>query len=250
MNRCVEKWRYGSALALGLLLVGLSVPAAAQLAPLTAEEQICGPLRRPDRVPPMDYRNDRKLLTTVEWGHFRPQVENLIKPMFDAFGSDLDYTLHAYPNHPRALMTMMRLGERDKTEQPKGLTYTIECFFRRAITFRSDDLLVRMIYAQYLNNKGRTPDAMAQLDYVVASANDNAFTHYNAGLIYFDINAFDKALAQAHRAAEMGFGRPELKEKLVKAGKWHEPTPTPSAEAAAPAAAASATPPTAAASAP
>lgn len=209
----------------GLLVLELllSQNALAQLRPLEVEEAECGPMVRPDALAPMDYRTDRKLLSTVEWGHFRPNVENLTKPMFQYFGSDLSYTLHGYPNHPRALLTLIRLGEKENSEQPKGLPYTIDCFFRRALRWRSDDLVVRMIYAQYLIKKERNTDARAQLEYVVNLAGDNPFTHFNAGLLYFDLKDYDKALQQAHRAEQLGFERQDLKTKLTQAGHWRDP---------------------------
>lgn len=218
-----------------------AMAAQAQLQrPKTPEEFECGTMVVAKRVEPMDYRTDRKLLATVEGGHFQPQVEDLVKPMFDSFGADLDYTLHAYPNHHRALLTLIRLGDREHTDQPKDMHYSIDCFLRRAIRWRSDDLIARMIYAQYLIKKNRLPDAKAQLDYVSTKAGDNPFTHYNLGLSYFDMKAYDMALEQAHLAASLGMESESLKNKLAAAGQWREPAATPANAASAPAGAASA----------
>lgn len=212
----------------GAFLVA-SVTAHSQQRDLTAEEQECGTMVVEKRVAPMDYRTDRKLLYTVENGHFRPHVENLTKPMFDSFGADLDYTLHAYPNHHRALVTLVRLGEREKTDHPKQMAYPIDCFFRRAIRQASDDLIVRMLYAQYLIGKSREQDAARQLDFVAALAKDNPFTHYNLGRLHLEMKSYDKAAEHARLAAELGFERSDLKDTLVKLGKW------PAAAASAPA---------------
>jgi tetratricopeptide (TPR) repeat protein len=143
--------------------------------------------------------------------------------MFGNFGSDIDYTLHAYPNHPRALVTLVRLGEREKTEKPKGSAYTIDCYFRRAIRFASSDLVVRMLYAQYLNKNGKRDAAVLQLNYVEASAADNAMTRYNLGLLLFEVEAFDRALAQAHQAMSLGLNPAELKRLLTEKGLWRDP---------------------------
>lgn len=198
-------------------------PALAQEKPAWPDDWDCGPAVVRNRVAPMDYRTNKKMLELVEAYHFRPHVEALVKPMFTHFGADLDYTLHAFPNHHRALITLVRLGEREKTDQPKGTQYTIDCFFRRAVRFRSDDLVVRMIYAQYLNKNGRRPEALGHLDFVGERAADNPLTHYNAGLIYLEAEQFDKALLAAHRAQALGLQRQELKAALVQAGKWREP---------------------------
>jgi tetratricopeptide (TPR) repeat protein len=210
------------------LALGAAQAARAQAQPLSREEVECGAMTAPNRVSPMDYRTDRKMLSIVEFGHFQPQVENLVKPMFDAFGSDLDYTLYAYPNHHRALVTLVRLGEREKSLQPRGAGHSIDCYFRRAIRFAPDDLIVRDIYSTFLAKNGRMPDAIAQLDFVAAQAGNDAegaFTHYNVGLLYFEFKQYDKAQAQALRAAELGFERTDLQDRLRKAGQWRDPAP-------------------------
>ena len=64
---------------------------------------------------------------------------------------------------------------------------------------------------------------------------------------------FDKALAQAHKALELGFDRPTLKGRLQAANKWEEPPaaePAPAASAASATAAATAASPASAASEP
>ena len=217
-----------------LTCCGGALAAHAQLTrPKTAEELECGTMVVAKRVEPMDYRTDRKLLSTVVGGHYQQQVEDLIKPMFESFGADLDYTLHAYPNHHRALLTLIRLGERERTDQPKDSRYTIDCYLRRAIRWRSDDLIARMIYAQYLIKKNRLQDARAQLGYVGTLAGDNPFTHFNLGLSYFDMKAYDQALEQAHLAASFGMENESLKKKLIEVGQWREPMAVPQGAASA-----------------
>lgn len=117
----------------------------------------------------------------------------------------------------------MRYGEKKATQRPAGLRYDVECYFERAIRFRSDDPIVRMIYATYLTKNNRAPEAVAQLEQATRIASDNAFTHYNIGLVYLDLKVYDKALTQAHRAMGLGFERTELRDQLKKAGHWQEP---------------------------
>jgi hypothetical protein len=45
----------------------------------------------------------------------------------------------------------------------------------------------------------------------------------NAGLIYFEIKNYYKALVQAHTALAMGLPRTELRDRLQSVGKWTEP---------------------------
>ena len=193
----------------------------------------CGPLT--NGYGPYDYRTDRDKLQIVIGAHFTPEVEALIRGTSTYIGGDIDYTLRAIPNAHRALIAMMRLGEKQKTPKPQGSRYTIECWFERAVQFAPDDSIVRMIYSEYLNANGRIPEATAQLDIAATYAKDNAFTHYNIGLHYFDLKNYDKALIEAHKAIELGFTQTALRDKLQGVGKWVEPAALPAAPASAPA---------------
>lgn len=193
----------------------------------------CGTLSSPGQFGPFDYRTERgNAFNLVHGAHFTAEVEALIrgKTAF-APGGDIDYTLRAFPNEHRALISMIRLGEKEKTPKPNGSRYTIECWFERAIQFRPDDGVVRMIYSTYLNKAGRIPEATAQLGIAATFAKDNAFTHYNIGLHYFDLKDYEKALVQAHKAIELGFTRTELRDQLQSVGKWSEPADAASAPA-------------------
>lgn len=206
------------------LALVVCVPAAA---PALAQAGIgCGPLYAPGQYGPYDYRTDRDKLPIVLGAHFTPEVEALIRGKTSARpGGDIDYTLRAIPNNHRALIAMMRLGEKEKTPQPSGSRYSVQCWFERAITFRPDDAVVRMIYSSFLGKQGRLPEANAQLELATVHAKDNAFTHYNIGLHYFDLKNYDKALAQAHKAIALGFSQTALRDQLHQLGKWSDPPP-------------------------
>lgn len=185
----------------------------------------CGTLRSEGQYGPFDYRTDRAQLPIVLNSHFTPEVEALIRGKTSGTpGGDIDYTLRAIPNNHRALISMMRLGERDKTPQPRGSRYTVQCWFERAIVFTPDDSIVRMIYSTYLSDKGRDAEANAQLELATSYARDNAFTHFNIGLHYFKLKNYDKALTQAHAAMALGFTQTELADQLRSIGQWVEPS--------------------------
>lgn len=185
--------------------------------------QACGDLR--SHYGPFDYRTNRgETLDVVERFHFTPEVEALIRGKSTIhIGADLSYTLGTFPNHHRALMSMMRYGQRLKTPQPPYAAYSVECYFLRAIRFRSDDTTVRLMYANFLAMNARLPEAVSRLQEVERVAGDNAFTHYNIGLIYLDMKEYEKALAQAHKAMVLGLDRSGLRDKLEEAGKWRAP---------------------------
>jgi len=181
---------------------------------------------------PYDYRSDQQKLKIVEDYHFTPRVESLVGGAAGSVGADLDYTLRAFPNHHRALLSMMNLGAKAKSPMPPGAQVSVECYFRRALVFRPDDAIARMMFATFLARNGRKPEAVREVDFSVQGAPDNAFTQYNAGLIYLEMREFDKALIQAHRALALGFERPNLRQQLQAAGKWVDPPVAPGAASA------------------
>lgn len=218
----------GAKIVLGLLVLGLGFQQSSWA---QTESDACGSLA--NAYGPFDFRVDRDKLVVVETHHFTPSVQNLIRGATGTLGQDLDYTLRAYPNHPGALSAMAKLADRDRTDRPNGSTYTVDCWFIRALRFRSNDHLVRMLYANTLIQKKRTAEASAQLDIVANLLSDNPFSFYNLGMLYFDLGEFDKAAAQARKAQELGFPRMNLIEKLKVNGHWEAAPVAPATAASA-----------------
>jgi len=207
---------YRHATAAAALSLFLPLGALAQAGP-----NVCGELG--NGYGPFDYRTEHgEPKALVEGAHFKPQIEALIsgKTSDSTAGGDIDYTLRAFPNHHRALLAMIRLGEKEKTDKPSGSRYTVECWLERAIRFRPDDGIARMVYVNYLTKKGRVAEATRQLEVVAAATDDNSFTQYNIGMLYFDLKNYDRALTQAHRAMALGFPRTGLRDRLRSVGKW------------------------------
>ena len=190
--------------------------------------EICGDLE--NGYGPFDFWTDKGKLPIVESHHFTPQVEQLVRGQSSYIGDDIAYTLHAFPNHPRALMAMMNLGIKEKAAKARGARYSVECYFDRAIRFRPKDPMVRMIYANFLSRNGKKNDAVKQLEFAQEGGLSNPNMEYNMGLAYFDVGDFEKSLFHAQRAYQGGFDLPGLKRKLMHAGKWREPSaPVPAA---------------------
>ncbi|HWR81594.1 MAG TPA: hypothetical protein VN303_15505 [Pseudomonas sp.] len=190
-----------------------------------AGELDCGPLQ--NHFGPFDYRSSppeqRRL---VEGAHFTPKVESLRGGNTSiTAGGDMNYTLKVFPNHHRALMAVIKLSEKEKTDKPRDMIYTVACWFDRAERFRPDDGTVKMLHGIYLIRKGKAQAAADKLEQASALAGDNANITYNLGLAYFDLKQYDKSLASAHAAYALGFPLPGLRDKLKRAGKWSEPMP-------------------------
>lgn len=218
----LDEWPYGLrnflAVVVGSWLAFGAVTAAAQTEPAGN----CGnPFQ--NHYGPFDYRTATPfVLRIVERRHFTPGIESLTQlGTTNLFAADLGYTLHVLPNHHRALITMVRLGDRLKTNKPPGATYTIECYFQRGIVFASDDLLVRVIFADYLAKHGQKDYALAQVEYVLERT-ESPFLHYSVGGIFFELGDYERALDQAHKAAAMGLVRTDLEEALRAKGAWRD----------------------------
>lgn len=221
-------------------------PAAAALALLAqaalaqAPDPSCG---NPfvNHFGPYDYRTaPASTKALVENIHFTAGVASLTKPattMFSMMGQDIGYTLQVFPNHPRALLTMERAGDRFRRDPPPGANFTVECWYLRAVRFRPDDTVARGLYAQFLGRRKRIPEAARQLDQAAEIAKDNALSLFSIGLVFVELGLHEKALRLAHRVQAMGYPRPELINALKAAGRWSEPpdaaqAPAPAASAA------------------
>lgn len=180
----------------------------------------CDPYTRQD--PGGDYTNadDRRGLAIVEKFHFTPNVEHLVQGESALLGGDIDYTLRHFPNHHRALAAMAKLGLRDKTGKPNGATYSIVCYFDRAIRVKPDDAKVRMIYGAYLMALNQPELALEQLRESSRLSPDNPTVNYNLGLMYLKRKDYAQARLHAKKAYDLGFPLQGLKNKLSAAGQW------------------------------
>ncbi|MEO6923341.1 MAG: hypothetical protein ABI142_05900 [Bryocella sp.] len=118
---------------------------------------------------------------------------------------------------------MVRAGENANSATPDTLPRSIDCYFERALRFRPDDVVVRMIYAKFLIARHREVEARQQLGVAGEMGRDDGFSQYNIGLIYLVMKDYKQALVQAHKARRLGFLGTALEDQLKSAGKWKEP---------------------------
>jgi tetratricopeptide (TPR) repeat protein len=234
---CTLARRATAALAMAIV-AWASPPALAQQTGVAA----CGdPFK--NHFGPWDFRSARREdLEIVEKVHFTPRIERLERGE-RVLADDISYTLGVFPNHHRALSAIARLSLRDRTDKPEKSYFTVECWFDRAVRFRPDDNVARVLYAQWLAARNRRDDARRQLEAGVQQAGPNALSHFNIGLMYMELGDHERALQQAHRAQALGYQRPELMNLLKRANAWRDPAPAAEAApgaASAPAAAAAA----------
>jgi Flp pilus assembly protein TadD len=201
-----------------LALLAALVACAATSTAHAAEE--CGRLE--NGFGPFDYRTaTEKQRDTVERYHFTDNVATLRKGESTMrVGGDLDYTLRAFPNHPRALAAMAELALKSKKDPPEGARYTVACWFERAIRFRPEDGTVRTVWGIALLKSGERAEAIRQLEKADELLPNNPSVLYNLGLAHYQAKDYDRAVAYAKRAYELGFTLPGLRDMLKKVGKW------------------------------
>lgn len=192
-------------------------------------EAACGVVSGPGAgvdMGPFDYRNPpmNGKLRIVEQHHFTNRVATLRGGQSTAtIGTDIDFTLRYFPNHVRALAAMAKLAEQEKSDPPRGSTYSVGCWFDRAVRWASDDPQVRLFYGIWLARRGEKELARQQLKFAEDAEYLSANMTYNMGLAYFQIGDYEKALWAAHRAYQGGFNLPGLKAMLSRVGKWQDP---------------------------
>ena len=182
---------------------------------------------------PIDYRTANAYTKAlVENVHFTPGIESLTRPgttMFRDMASDIGYTLRVFPNHHRALVTMSRAAKKFGSDPAPNGIFTVDCYFERAVLFRPDDTVARLLYAQHLGQTKRKDEALAQVRQALDSAGDNPFSHYNIGLMAFELGDFELAVAQAQKAELLGYPVTALKDLLRSKGQWPTTSVAPAA---------------------
>jgi tetratricopeptide (TPR) repeat protein len=214
--------RYAARAGRSMLVVALAAAACSASVAWAQIESTCGdPFK--NAFGPYDYRTATpSQLEVVEQHHFTSDVESLRAGITGTLGSEIDYTLRVFPNHTRALLAMIRLGQRDRTNKPKGAHYPIECYIERAVVFRPDDPSVLQVRGIYFASQNRYSQALKDFKAVVDQQPDNANAHYNLGLAYFETKSYALAREQGKIAKELGFPLDGLRKKLMVVGEWRE----------------------------
>ena len=188
----------------------------------------CGELR--NNYGPYDYtdaRHFREMLPRVEQYHFDVGVQNLkgLSNMADSdarLGGDIGYTLRAFPNHHRALYTMMRYYAELVPNGADRMRYDPLCWFDRAKRFAPHDAIVVMLEGIYYSKINRLEEAKKAYESALAMAPGSAEINYNAGLLYIDLKQYDRAVEVAQKAYELGHPLPGLRNRLKRVGHWPE----------------------------
>ena len=200
-------------------LVMLCAFGADAIAAVSLDVPGCGNLR--NAYGPYDYRSASartEKLPIVESLHFTEDVEALRAGITGTLIDELDYTLRAFPNHHRALQSMLRYtlngGKFHSATIPSG-----DCYFARAAAFAPDDEVVRILYGNLLFKRRDLAGARTQYEEAVRIGEKSPEINYNAGLFYLEIGDLKRARELADIAYGAGYPLPGLKDKLERAEK-------------------------------
>lgn len=175
---------------------------------------------------PYDYLERHTLtgeLGIVEEYHFGPQVEQLISGMRTGpkgVPAELNYTLRAWPNHHRALNSIIQYQLLKAGKQRDSRFPPAECYLERAIKFSPKDGITRMLYANLLQRAGHKKLALEQYEKALTLQPNGNQIKYNLALLLVSLKKYERAKSYATELYTKGFPLPGLKDKLSKAGYW------------------------------
>lgn len=175
---------------------------------------------------PYDYLDRNRLadkLKLVESAHFDNNVESLTggaKNRSDNPLQDLDYTLRAFPNHHRALYTVITYDLRKNKAFTSRRLSPAECYLQRAVNFSPKDANAYMLYAIFLHRGLRYSDAMKHYETAQRLSPNNPQIMYNYSLLLVDLKRYDEARSHAVSLYAQGFPLQGLKKRLQAAGQW------------------------------
>ncbi len=162
---------------------------------------------------PYDYTNPAhgSKLPIVLGAHF-PQSVQRLSPNRDHSG-DLAYTLRAIPNYHPALYAVSQYAEQKRLNTKKS--YTVDCFFRRAIYFQPKDSTSQMLFAMHLQSTKRLKLARQYYESALKISPQAAELNYNYGLFMLEQGHIKEARKAAKIALKMGYPLNGLQRKLT-----------------------------------
>lgn len=169
---------------------------------------------------PYDYRyNKGKELQLVESAHFTPEVASLMAGKSGMLDADIDYTLRAFPNHHRALLSLAELAVREHATKLPHMNFSVPCFFIRGIHWAPNDPMINALYAYYLSRIHQNDLAIAQIKEAISKNPDSPRTAYTLGLAYYYLEDYTKAREYSNKAKKLGSAAVGLDHLLSQVGR-------------------------------
>lgn len=173
---------------------------------------------------PYDYLQRNTLqaeLQIVEENHFSADVENLISSETAYAINDIHYTLGAWPNHHRALNSILQYRLQNLRNWPPAIGVPpAECYLQRAIKFSPKDPRPYMMYGVLLQKVKQFDKALNAYRVANRLMPNDVITQYNMGMTLVALKKYKEAAQLAQKVYSAGFPLPALKNKLIAAGHW------------------------------
>jgi Flp pilus assembly protein TadD len=201
-----------------LLLLATATPGRTGTAQASEDmASACRSLVAITSTPLIDYNDPtmKSRLQIVEEYHFNSDVRSLRKGESSTVAGDLDFVLRNVPNHYDALALMGRWQvQNGPPRSADNGAERAECYYQRAIEFRSTDARLHLIYGIYLHQSKRLADAEREYHRAETMGGDDAELYYNLGLLMIDMGDLTRARGYADKAYQMGYPLPGLRNKL------------------------------------
>lgn len=176
----------------------------------------------------LNAKHRKNHLEIVETHHFSRDTANLIRPMISSFADDFDYTLRAWPNHHRALRSLIRYQielvkniRKKDAKLGKKLLSPAECYLQRAINFSPKDITVYSYYGYFLRKIGEFEKAIKPYEQALKISPNNPKLEYGYSFLLIDLKRYEEATQHAKNAYRKGSPPIGLKNRLKKLGLWN-----------------------------
>ncbi|MCW8886635.1 MAG: hypothetical protein OQK12_15520 [Motiliproteus sp.] len=172
----------------------------------------------PQAYGPYNYNNPihrRGPLNLVEKAHFTiaearliPRHNGNIRHML----SDIDYTVRAFPNHHRALYSLIQY--KLKYDKKFSMETPAECYIFRAINFKKKDPILYLLQGILLHRFKNYKESLIYYKKSESLGNKSAELFYNMGLAYYKIKKIEDAKKYAKKAKSLNYPLTSLYQKL------------------------------------
>ena len=153
-------------------------------------------------------------LHLVEQAHFTPSEARLIPRRSGGVKhmvGDINYTIRAFPNHHRALYSIIAY----KFKYPKEPSpVSPECYLQRAVNFKPKDGTVRMLYGIYLHRLKKYKDSLKHYSKAESLGINSGELFYNMGLALYYSGKKAEAKEYAIKAKDLNYPLTSLYKKL------------------------------------
>jgi tetratricopeptide (TPR) repeat protein len=167
----------------------------------------------------LEWRDYKKQLFIVEEYHLTPEILNLQQATTTSAIKDIQYTLMAWPNHPKALWAAYRYRRLHPGDWKQGV-YTatpVECHLQRAMKFSPRDPIPYAMHGLVMHEFGHYKEAVKSYRAAHKLNPNDLISEYNMGLSLVKLGRYDEADELVEKIYSTDFPLQGLKNMLARA---------------------------------